>query len=129
MDRTIYQKRLLVIAALWNWAVTGVFFTLSVAMPSAFVTLGFVIPNSMLWFHCSIGIVGVFGVAYMVASRDPKANRGLLMVCVVEKFFFFLVFTIYFFIGDVSIVGLLVVVVDLAFGILFLEVVLRTRKQ
>ncbi len=120
---------MLVIAALWNWAVTGIFVTLSIAVPSAFVTLGFVIPNSMLWFHCSIGIVGVFGVAYIIASHDPSANKGLLMVCVVEKFFFFSIFTIYYFIGEAGIAGILVVLVDLAFGIVFLEVVLHIQSR
>jgi hypothetical protein len=128
MDKLLYYKRMLIIAAFWNWAVTAIFFTMSVAMPSAFTFLGMATPGSLLWFHSTIGIVGMFGVGYFIASRDPAKHRGLMEMCVVEKFFFFTVFTVYFAIGEASPPALFIVIVDLVFGVLFLELVLSTRK-
>jgi hypothetical protein len=122
MDRPKYTRILFLSGAVWNWAVAASLFILSVAMPSAFVDLGMQVPNTMVWFHCTVGFVGVFGVVYFIAYRDPSARHGIALSGVVEKFFIFMALMTYFFAGDVGPIGVALVVVDLVYGILFLEV-------
>ncbi|HME52148.1 MAG TPA: hypothetical protein VKM55_08015 [Candidatus Lokiarchaeia archaeon] len=128
MDKIVYYKRLFLVAAIWNWAVAVLFFIISAMAPTSFETLGMAIPNGMAWFQSAMTFIGVFGVAFFIASRDPGANRGIVMSGVVEKFLIFIVLATYYFIGEVSIAVLLVVFVDLVFGFLFLENVLHSKK-
>jgi len=128
MDKIHYYKLLFLVAAIWNWAVAVLFFLIAIVAPTTFETLGMAIPNSMAWFESAMTFIGVFGVAFFIASRDPEANRGIAMTGVVEKFLIFTVLATYYFMGEVTIMVLLMVIVDLAFGFLFLENVLHSKK-
>ncbi|MBN2152109.1 MAG: hypothetical protein JW839_11720 [Candidatus Lokiarchaeota archaeon] len=113
--------------AVWNWAVAVSLFVLSVATPSAFLDLGMEIPNAMVWFHCTVGFVGVFGVAYFIAYKDLSARRGMALLGVVEKLFIFVVLFVYFLLEEVGVVGFGLIAVDLVYGMLFLWTLLHER--
>lgn len=121
MDRTKYTTVLFLSGALWNWAVSVALFLVSVLVPGAFVDLGMQVPNTMVWFHCTVGFVGVFGVVYFIAYKDKTARRGIALSGVVEKLFIFTVLLAYFFAGDIGAVGVGLIAVDFVYGVLFLE--------
>nr|MDO8118965.1 hypothetical protein [Candidatus Sigynarchaeota archaeon] len=125
MDRAVYEKRMFLAGAIWNWAVAAIFFVLSVAMPALFIDFGMVIPNSMVWFHSLLGYVFIFGIALYVIHKNVQANRGLILICFIEKVFIFIVSLVYFVIGEAGLILLVVVIVDLVLGILFLDVLLH----
>ncbi len=129
MERALYEARMFLAGAIWNWAVVIVFFTLSVAQPGMFVDFGMVVPNSMVWFHSLLGYVFIFGIGLYVISRNVQGNRGLITVSVIEKIFIFTVSLVYYVLGDAGLILLVVVIVDLAFGALFLDVLLRPRRK
>ena len=113
-------KLIFLTGALWNVAVSVLFFILSVVAPSAFTDLGFTIPNTMVYFHSFLGFVGLFGVAFFIAYSDPSARRGIALLGVFEKFLIPGTLIAYFFAGGMGAIILGLCAVDIVYGILFL---------
>ncbi len=113
-------KLIFLTGAVWNVAVSVVFFIVSVAAPSAFVALGFTIPNTMVYFHSFLGFVGLFGVAFFIAYKDPAARRGIALLGVCEKFLIPGTLIAYFFVGGMGALILGLCAVDIVYGVLFI---------
>jgi hypothetical protein len=113
-------KLIFLTGAIWNLAVAVLFFIVSVVAPSAFVDLGFLIPNTMVWFHSFLGFVGLFGVAFYIAYKDPSARRGIALLGVFEKFLIPGTLIAYFFDGGMGAIILGLCAVDIAYGIMFI---------
>jgi len=115
-------------AALWNWILAITFFTLPRIDVGYFAAFGLEIPNTLLWFDSLMGLIFIFGIGFYFVSQNMMENHGLIKMAVFEKFWFFLVGVSWFFLGQASLWVVLVVTVDLIFGILFIENLIAIRK-
>ncbi|NMC04495.1 MAG: hypothetical protein GYA24_04745 [Candidatus Lokiarchaeota archaeon] len=106
--------------AIWNWAVSIVFFIMSVAIPSAFTDLGFIVPNTMVYFHSFLAFVGLFGIAFFIACKDPPARHGIALLGAFEKFLIPSILIGYFFVGGMGVIILGLTAVDIVYGVLFI---------
>jgi hypothetical protein len=113
-------KLIFLTGAVWNVAVSVLFFIVSVVAPSAFTALGFTIPNMMVWFHSFLGFVGLIGVAFFIAYKEPSARRGIALLGVCEKFLIPGTLIAYFFVGGMGAIILGLCAVDIAYGIMFI---------
>ncbi len=113
-------KLIFLTGAIWNLAVSALFFIVSVAAPTTFTDLGFTIPNTMVYFHSFLAFVGLIGVAFFIAYKDPSARRGIALLGACEKFLIPGILTGYFFAGGMGALILGLCAVDIAYGILFI---------
>ena len=128
MEKKEYYKYLFLLASIWNWAVSISLLTLSLLTPEIISDFGVEIPPSLVFLQMLFVLVGIFGVGFFIVYLDNTTNHGIVQMSVIEKISFFLVFLVYFIIGDVGILVLLLVIVDLIFGLLFIEFLLNFKN-
>jgi len=128
MDKNKYYKYLFLLAAIWNWIVTISFLILSFVAPDVLSLFGVEIPPSLAFLQMLFILIGIFGVGFFIIYLDIESNHGIVQMSVLEKLSFFVVFLIYFIIGDVGILVLMLIIVDLIFGLLFIEFLLNFKK-
>ncbi|MFX0100027.1 MAG: hypothetical protein ACFFCS_10645 [Candidatus Hodarchaeota archaeon] len=129
MNRKTYNKILLNMAGTWNMAIAVILLSLSLLDPPPFDLFGAETPISMVFFHTVVFFVFLFGIAFFIASRDVKRNIAVIFLGFLEKVMMFTINFIYYLIGDVGIPVLFMIIVDLAFGILFLELLVNAKKK
>lgn len=115
------------IAPIWNIIITIAFVLLSILSPSSAKDFGVAIPPSFMWYHAMYFFVFLFGLLFYVTSRNLEKYHDLATIFVVEKFGAFFLFLIYFILGEFNILGLPIIIIDLVFGILFLEFWLKFK--
>ncbi len=128
MEKKEYYKNLFLLAAIWNWIVAISLLLLSFVAPDVMTFFGVDIPPSLVFLQMLFLLVGIFGVGFFIIYRDVESNHGIIQMSVLEKLSFFVVFLIYFIIGDVGFLVVLLVIVDLIFGILFIEFLLNFKN-
>ncbi|RDE17498.1 MAG: hypothetical protein C4K49_02470 [Candidatus Thorarchaeota archaeon] len=116
------------IAALWNWILAVTFLLLPRIDIDYFLLSGMEAPPTLLWFDSFMGLVFAFGVGFYIVSRSTKENHGVIEMAIFEKIWVFIVGLCYFVVGQASALLLLVVSVDLVFGLLFLEDLMAIRR-
>jgi len=116
--------------AIWNWLIAIVFILLTLfLLPEAASLVGISMPPSLLFMHGFLVFAFIIGVGLFIISRDISKNHGIAQMCVFEKFSIFTLFLIYFIIGDFNIILFLPVIVDLIYGILFLEFLFNYNRK
>ncbi|MFX1298933.1 MAG: hypothetical protein ACFFD2_29255, partial [Promethearchaeota archaeon] len=129
MEREKYYKYLFIIGAIWNWMVAISLFLMSIFMLELTASIfGIVVPPSLVWFHIVVGLIFLFGIGYYIVGRDISKNRGIVIIGSIEKFLFFIILLIYFFLGHLNIFAVLLVIVDFGFGCLFLEFLINNQN-
>ena len=128
MEKKEYYKYLFLLASVWNWAVSILLLGLSLLTPDIITDFGVEIPPSLVFLQMLFVLVGIFGVGFFIIYMDIENNHGIVQMSVLEKVSFFVVFLIYFIIGDIGILVFLLVIVDLIFGILFIEFLLNFKN-
>ena len=128
MDKNKYYKWLFLTGAVWNIAVgllciIVTIFLLDFAVP----IFGMDIPPSLIWLHFYFGFVAIFGIGYYLVYRDINKNHGIVILGIMEKFLVFIIAIIYFILGDINLISLLLVSIDLLYGGLFLEFLLHFK--
>ncbi len=121
MNRTKYHKIMYTIAAIWNWVLAVVFLLLPRIDMNYFYIAGDTIPPSMLWFDLFMGLVFAFGIGFYLVSLDTEKNHGFIKVACFEKVWVFIVPLYYFLISQATILVLVFALVDIIFGLLFIE--------
>ena len=127
MDKNQYYKHMFLIAALWNWIIAVIMVLLSIVLPSSARDFGMEVPPTWFFYHLMWFFVFVIGILLFVISRDLEKYHGLMFIFVIEKVGVFLIGLAYYLIGDVNEGGLLIGVVDLIFGILFIEFLINFK--
>lgn len=129
LEKTKYYKYLFLIGAIWNWAVAIILFLVSIFMVDLAASIfGMAIPPSFIWFHIVVCIIFIFGIGYYIVGRDLTKNRGIVILGVLEKYLFFTAFLIYFLLGDINILPILLTIVDVIFSCLFLEFLINYKS-
>jgi len=121
MDKNAYYKKMFLIAALWNWIFSISMILLSIATPSIAEDFGVEIPLTWFFFHLMWFFAFLFGLLFFVTGRNLEKYHGLAGIFVIEKVGAFLIGLAYYLMGDINEAGLLIVIGDLIFGMLFLE--------
>lgn len=129
MNKEKYYKILFLIAALYNILNSLIFILVSLFATGLFPLFGVEIPPSMIWLQLSLILIALLGIGYIMVSRDISKNHGLVLVGGLAKLSFFLMSLIYFFIGDLNILIVLLGSVDLIMVILFIEFLYFQNKK
>lgn len=127
MDKNEYYNHMFLIAALWNWIIAIIMILISIFSPSTAKDFGMEVPPTWFFYHLMWFFVFLIGILFFVIGRDLEKYHGLIFIFVIEKLGAFLISLAYYLIGDVNEGGLLVGVVDLIFGILFIEFLIKYK--
>jgi hypothetical protein len=129
MNKRKFYKFVFLSGALWNIAI-GVIFTLLAlfAFPIAAALFQLEIPPSFVFIFAFLALVFAIGIGLYTVSVDIEKNHGVVQMCAVEKYLVFIVFLVFFIIGDYNVGLFLPVVVDLIYGILFTEFLVNYKK-
>jgi hypothetical protein len=126
--RTLYYRWLFITAAIWNVLSAGaVLFLLTDA--SFRREMRFPGPADTISLQLLAACLFVFGLGYYWVSRDLSCNRDLVKLGVAGKPLVFLVFFGHALAKQIPLLLVAPSVVDLLFGALFLEFLLRTRGK
>ena len=128
MDKKKYYKKLFLSAAIWNWIVGLTLLMLSFINPKILPLFGVETPPSLVFMQMLFILVIVFGIGLFIVYQDLDKNKGIVIMSIIEKVSFFVVFLIYFILGDVNFLVLLLNFIDLIFGILFIEFIINTKS-
>ena len=129
MDKRKFYKIVFLSGALWNIAI-GVIFTLLAlfAFPTTAALFQLEIPPSFVFIYAFLALVFAIGIGLYTVSVDINKNHGVVQMCAVEKYLVFLVFLMFFIMGDFNVGLFLPVVVDLIYGVLFTEFLINYKK-
>jgi len=126
--RGLYFRSLFLLAAAWNaLSACAVLFLLTGARFRE--ELGFSGPPDAISLQLLASCLLVFGLGYYWVSRDLSRNRDLVKLGVIGKPLVFLVFFGHALAQQIPMRLVIPSVVDLLFGALFLEFLLRTRGK
>lgn len=120
-----YYRIMFLVAGIWAIAVS---FPYVFIYEKAFPMAGMKVPGDPVWFVFSSLCVTVFGIGYIIVSRDIAKNRGIVVMGVIGKIMVFCVFLFYTLKGSLSPLFMVNAATDLAFAALFLEFLIYTRN-
>lgn len=129
MDKRKYYKIMFMSGAVWNIAI-GVIFTLLAlfAFPITAALFQLEIPPSFVFIYAFLALVFAIGIGLFTVGINIDKNHGVVQMCAVEKYLVFIVFLVFFIMGDYNVGLFLPVVVDLIYGILFTEFLVNYKK-
>ena len=116
-----------IIGALWNLILGLMFFLFPALGDTVYDITGTEVPPSLVFYHAFFGIVFIFGIGYYLVARDLDKNHAIVLLGAIAKTFVFLLFLIYFIIGDSNIVPVIFVIGDLIFACLFAEFLINYK--
>ncbi len=129
MDKEKYYKYLFLLAACYNILNALIFIVVSLLKdPAIFTLFGVLMPNSMIWLQLSLLLILILGLGYIIVSMDLSQNHGLVIIGGISKVVFFIITLIYFVLGEVGIMVVLLGGVDILFVCLFAEFLLKYNK-
>ncbi|TFG17397.1 MAG: hypothetical protein EU531_03430 [Promethearchaeota archaeon] len=129
MDKRKYYKIVFLSGSLWNIAIAVIFTLLTLfALPLAATLFELATPPSLVFIYAFLALVFAIGIGLYTVSVDIDKNHGVVQMCAVEKYLVFIVFLIFFIMGDYNVGLFLPVVVDLIYGVLFTEFLLNYKK-
>jgi hypothetical protein len=126
--RALYYRWLFITAAIWNLlSASAVLFLLTDA--SFRGEMGFPGPADLISLQLLAACLFVFGLGYYWVSRDLSRNRDLVKLGVIGKPLVFLIFFGHALVKEIPVLLVAPSAIDLLFGVLFLEFLLRTRGK
>lgn len=129
LDKRKYYKIVFLSGSLWNIAIAVIFTLLTLfALPLAATLFELATPPSLVFIYAFLALVFAIGIGLYTVSVDIDKNHGVVQMCAVEKYLVFIVFLIFFIMGDYNVGLFLPVVVDLIYGVLFTEFLLNYKK-
>ena len=127
MDKKNYYRYLFLIAALYNILNSVIFIGISIFGVDLFPLFGVAVPPSMIWLQLSLFLILIFGIGYIFVFRDFGKNRGIVVIGGLAKLTFFIIVLVYFVLGDVNILIVLLGGIDLIMVILFIEFLINNK--
>ena len=129
MDKRKYYKIMFLSGAVWNIAIGVIFTFLALfAFPLAAMLFQLEIPPSFVFIYAFLALVFAIGIGLFTVGINIEKNHGVVQMCAVEKYLVFIVFLVFFIMGDYNVGLFLPVVVDLIYGILFTEFLVNYKK-
>jgi len=127
--RERYYKSLFLVGGVWNIVVSLSLGMLALLVPSAWELFGMTVPPTLFFFNMMIGFVFVFGIGYIVVSRNINENHAIVILGgVIAKLMVFAGCAVTVSLGQAKAIMLVIGTVDLLFAILFVEFLNSVRK-
>jgi len=102
---------------------------LALLVSSAWELFGMTVPPTLFFFNMMIGFVFVFGIGYIVVSRNINENHAIVILGgVIAKLMVFAGCVVTVSLGQAKAIMLVIGTVDLFFAILFVEFLNAVRK-
>ena len=120
-----YYKKFFVVAAIWNWVASAVFFCWYRQIFSLFDMKPLIYPVIMQLF---LALVFVFGLGYYWVGGDIEKNHGIVKMGIIGKLLVFILLLIHWIQGNIPFFIFAPGIVDLVFAILFIEFLLNFPK-
>jgi len=73
-------------------------------------------------------LIFTFGIGYFIVGRDIDSNRGIVILGIISKLAYFGCNLIYLFIGELTLVFVVLAFGDFVFAMLFIEFMLKYEK-
>ncbi len=121
MDKKEYYKYLFIIGAVFNWTISTTFSVISILVPDIFVVFGSSTPPTLFFLHSLLGLIFVYGIGYFIVGLDIDKNRGCVWLGVISKLSFFTFCVIYFLLGDLKFIIVILGSLDFIFACFFIE--------
>ena len=128
MDKKTYYKFLFLIVGIWNIFGGILFFILSYTTPSVFALSGTITPPTLIFYHVMSAMISIYGIGYLMISRDIEKNTAVVIIGGLSKLMFFLATLIYMIIREINATMLLIGLTDLFLVILFAEFLMNKKK-
>jgi len=117
-----------IIGAFFNWINAFSFLILSIFDPSIFSVFGSAYPPTLFFLHALLGLIITFGIGYFIVGLDITKNQGVVILGVISKLVFFSCCVIYFLLGDLLIIIVILGFGDFVFAMLFLEFLIKYKN-
>jgi hypothetical protein len=99
-------------------------------VPNSFKLFGMIAPPSLFFFHAMMGFVFVFGVGYIIVSRNIEENQAIIILGgIIGKLMVFVDCAVTVSLGQANSLVLGLGTIDLLFAILFVEFLNSARKE
>ena len=126
MKKEGYYKNLFLIGAIFNWVVALLFL---IADKNVRQLVGIAPSQDQLSWTLLLIFVFIFGVGYYWVSVDIHQNRNIAKLGIMGKLSVVILYSIYYFRGNIPLIVLLFVLPDLIFALLFIEFILSTANN
>jgi len=129
MKNVNYYKNLFLIAGIWNLAAGLICWLGSIIMPDFFFKMfAMPLPSSLFPFHAMFWFILVFGIGYIIVSRDITKNHGIITVGILGKILFFIDCIITLILKEANFMLAATGIVDLIFAVLFIKFLVKSKK-
>lgn len=128
MDKKDYYKYMFIIGAFWNWILSVSFIILSIVDETIFATFGITKPPTLFFLHALLILIFTFGIGYFIVGRDINNNSGIVILGIISKLAYFGCNLIYLFMGDLTLVFVVLAFGDFVFAMLYIEFMLKYEQ-
>ncbi|MHA1491399.1 MAG: hypothetical protein ACTSRI_17320 [Promethearchaeota archaeon] len=128
MEKKAYYKYMFIIGAIWNWINSLSFIGVSIIDSSVFSIMGTSYPPTLFFLHSLLGLIFTYGVGYYIVGRDINKNHGIVTLGIISKLLFFMFCVIYFLLGDINVIIVVLGFGDFVFALLFIEFLIGFKK-
>jgi len=130
MKKAKYYKILFLVAGIWNLVAALTCWLGGIISPELFFGMfSMPIPSSLFPYHAMFWFIIVFGIGYIIVSRNITKNHGIIIIGILGKILFFIDCIITLLLNEANFILVLSGIVDLIFAFLFLEFLLQTKKM
>ena len=125
-----YYKFMFLIGAIWNLSVGLIFLTITIFAFDFGVSLfELVPPDSTVFIQNFLVLVFAIGIGLLVVSFNPKKYYWIVVMFAFEKFAINFVVIPHYFMREFNFLFVAMILVDLVWGILFTEFLIRFRRE
>jgi len=121
-------KTFFTVAALWNFSAALLFIFMGMFNHTLLGYFLKIIPENFIWFYSFLALVTGYGMGYYWAGQDVHKNRDIIKMGVFGKSMVFILFLKACLAGAITIFALGAGIVDLIFTVLFINVLIKTKK-
>ena len=127
--RVRYYKSLFLIGGIWNIGAALSLEMLVLLVPSAWEMFGMAVPPSLFFFHMMMGFIFIFGIGYIVVSRNINENHAIVILGgVIGRLMVFAGSAFTVSLGQAKPILLVITTIDLLLAILAIEFLNSVRK-
>ena len=130
MDLKKYYKYMFLSGAIWNMAVgLSTILIGLIAYDFGANLFGLTPPPSNVFLYGFLTFVVVLGIGLFVLSYKQQEYYWIVVMYAIEKFAISIVILVHYFMGDFNFFMVGIVLVDIVYGILFTEFLIRFWKE
>ena len=130
MDRKKYYKYLFLSGAIWNLSVGFIFMLITIFAYNFGISLfDMTPPASKVFIQGFLVLVFTIGIGLLAVSFKPEQYYWIVTMFAFEKYAITIVVFAHYFMEEYNFLFVAMILVDLAYGILFTEFLIRNRDR